>query len=229
MVTAASGGAEAHDGRLIVFEGIDGAGTTTQVELLARALRHERRVVHVTREPSFGPVGALLRLVLSGRLSLGGAAQAQIMALLFAADRLDHVAAEIAPHLRDGAVVLSDRYDLSSLTYQCATAGAAEAGQAFVDWVRELNRYALRPDATVVLDVSPETADARRRGRTGARELYEVPELQRKLAELYRRAELLVPGDRVIHVGGEPGTEQVAAEIRRSLAPILGSPSQASS
>jgi dTMP kinase len=206
-------------GSLIVFEGIDGAGTTTQIERYAKRLRERRRLVHVTSEPSAGPIGTMLRQMLSGRLTLSGQHQAQLMALLFAADRLDHVANEIAPHLRDGAVVLCDRYDLSSLAYQTATA-RAEPREA-EEWVRSLNRYAIRPDVTVVIDTTPQVAEQRRRGRTGAPELYEVSELQVRLAALYKDAERLVPGDRFIHLDGDADADAVSAAVNAALDPIL--------
>lgn len=208
-------------GRFVVFEGIDGAGTTTQVERLARRLRGERRVVHVTREPSDGPLGVQLRLALSGRMSLGSVNQAHTMALLFAADRLDHLDHEILPHLRDGAVVLSDRYDLSSLAYQWASAGAEADTEQLLDWLRTLNRYARRPDATIVLDVSAEVAERRRLERRGAVELYEVASLQARLAEIYRDAERLVPDDRVIHVDSERPVDDVEAAVLEALGSLL--------
>lgn len=210
-----------HDGRFIVFEGIDGAGTTTQSERYAAFLRRERRVVHVTHQPSDGPIGSLLRLGLGGRLQLGASNQAQCMALLFAADRLDHVAHQIEPHLRDGAVVICDRYDLSSIAYQTATARTADR-EAFEVWVRELNRYAPRPDATVVLDVTPEEAERRRHERLGALELYEETDLQRELAALYTRAESLVPGDRVIRVDGNRPLDEVSVAVQEALADVVG-------
>ena len=210
-----------HDGRFIVFEGIDGAGTTTQSERYAAFLRRERRVVHVTHQPSDGPVGSLLRLRLGGRLMLGASNQAQCMSLLFAADRLDHVAHQIEPHLRDGAVVICDRYDLSSIAYQTATARDEDSG-AFEIWVREINRYAPRPDATVVLDVTPEEAERRRQERLGALELYEETELQRELAALYKRAETLVPGDRVFRVDGNRPLEEVSKAVQEALAGVVG-------
>src|SRR6185437_14469754 len=107
-------------GRFVVLEGIDGAGTTTHVGLLAERLRSERIPVRATREPSDGPVGVLVRQILTGRVVIpGGRAPGwQTMALLFAADRMDHVESGIAPFLAEGGVVLSDRYDASSLAYQ---------------------------------------------------------------------------------------------------------------
>jgi dTMP kinase len=169
------------------------------------------------------------------------------MALLFAADRLDHVASEIAPHLRDGYVVLSDRYDLSSLAYQSITAdhdggrppkppGPAghdggrpgPAGQrdpaAIVTWIRELNRFARRPDVTVVLDVSPSVAAARRRARGGAAEIFDDADLQARLAAAYLHAEALVPDDRVIHVDGDRDPDAVARSVIEALHPFVSSP-----
>jgi dTMP kinase len=208
-------------GRFIVFEGIDGSGTTTQIARYAAYLRGERRIVHTTREPSDGPIGTLLRLAMSGRVSVGGSLQAETLGLLFAADRLDHLKLEIEAHLRDGAVVLSDRYDLSSLAYQWASSGRADEDGEFLGWLRSLNRFARRPHATLVLDVSPEAAERRRRARQSVVELYEVASLQTKLAALYRDAERLVPGDRVIHVDGDASVEEVEARIRAALAPIV--------
>jgi dTMP kinase len=210
-----------HDGHFIVIEGIDGAGTTTQCERYAKYLRGKLRQVHVTREPSDGPVGVTLRLGLSGRIQLGASNQAQTMALLFAADRLDHVAHEIEPFLRDGAVVICDRYVLSSIAYQTATANADDKN-AFEGWVRELNRFAPRPDAVVVIDVSPEEAERRRRDRLAAVELYEESQLQVTLAELYRDAERLTPDDNIIFIDGNGSVDEVANAVSTALAPIIG-------
>lgn len=216
------GAAEERRGVFVVFEGIDGAGTSTQAERYAAHLRAAKRLVHVTREPSGGPVGSLLRLMLTHRVSLAGARQAELMALLFAADRLDHVGVEIEPLLRDGYVVISDRYDLSSLAYQAMTAeGGGDEPGAMVPWIRELNRHALRPDVTVVIDVAPELAEQRRRGRGGAQELFEQAELQARLAGAYRRAEQLVPGDRIVHVDGNGPIDEVTRAIAAALAPFV--------
>jgi dTMP kinase len=209
---------DASNGLFIVFEGIDGSGTTTQAERYAAHLRARRRLVHVTREPSRGPVGSLLRLVLTHRLALPTTHHAETMALLFAADRLDHVAAEITPLLRDGYVVISDRYDLSSLAYQATTAlDEGKDKASTLRWIRDLNRHARRPDLTLVLDVSAEVAAQRRKGRGGAHELFDDAELQARLAGTYRRAEELVPDDRLVHIDGSGDPEAVAREIAATL------------
>src|ERR1700722_13946599 len=107
----------AQPGRFVVLEGIDGSGTTTQVARVAGRLRQERVPVRTTREPSDGPIGTLVRHILTGRVVVpGGLAPGwATMALLFAADRMDHVESEIEPFVSEGGVMLSDRYDASSL------------------------------------------------------------------------------------------------------------------
>lgn len=194
-------------GRFIVLEGIDGCGSTTQARRLAAALG-----AHLTAEPTQGPVGKLIRDILQGRV--GRPFTAASMALLFAADRLDHVASEIEPALAAGTPVVSDRYDLSSLAYQSAT---SEAGDSTVPWIRALNGPALRPDLTLVIDVEADTAAARRAARGAAAELYEVDELQRRLAGVYRDAERLVPGDRLVHIDGSADADAVFERVLEAV------------
>jgi dTMP kinase len=214
--------ADGQDGVFVVFEGIDGSGTTTQADLYARHLRQKKRLVHVTREPSGGPVGSLLRLVLTRRVNVPSGSHAATMALLFAADRLDHLEAEVLPLLREGYVVVSDRYDLSSILYQAVTAGVEPSPDSdVVAWIRTLNRHARRPDVTVVVDVPPEVAEARRRARGGSVELFEDLDVQARLARAYLKAEDVVPGDRVLHVDGTASVEGVHAAIASALRPLV--------
>ena len=118
-------------------------------------------------------------------------------------------------------MVISDRYDLSSIAYQTATTREEDTA-GFEAWVRELNRYAPRPDATIVLEVSPEEAERRRQERLGALELYEESELQRQLVELYARAETLVPGDRIFRIDGNQSPEAVTEAVQEALAAVVG-------
>jgi dTMP kinase len=200
-------------GRFVVIEGIDGAGTTTQVALLAERLRRASRPVRTTREPSDGPVGTLARQVLTGRIVLpGGRAPGwATMALLFAADRMDHVESEIEPFVAAGGVVISDRYDASSLAYQSVSSG--RGGEATVDWIRSINKYALRPDLTVVLDVPPEVGAARRAARGEAAQLYEQNEVQRALAAFYKDLARHVPQDRVVLIDATGPIPEVGERI----------------
>jgi dTMP kinase len=198
-------------GRLVVLEGLDGAGTTTQARLLGERLRDSGRRVHVTAEPSGGPVGTLIRQVLSRRVvggRGGGEFDAGALALLFAADRLDHVAAEIAPKLADGVDVVSDRFTLSSLAYQGLTTDD-------LAWVEAINARAAEPDATIFLRVRSQVALRRRRAASMDPELFEVSEFQREVARSYARAleRLRETGQRVIEVDGETPVEVVADAV----------------
>ena len=204
-------------GVFIVLEGIDGAGTTTQAKLLADRLHREGRSTHATREPSDGPIGKMIRGLLAPSLGPHAPPTAELMALLFAADRLDHVAREIDGMLATGAVVISDRYDLSSLAYQQAAAESSIPADQLVAWIRSLNRFARRPDLTLVLDVPAEMAQARRQARGQATELYEKEALQARLADIYAEAEALVPGDRLVHIDGSVPATEVEAAIARAV------------
>lgn len=209
-------------GRFVVVEGIDGAGTTTQAGLLATRLRKSGRTVRETAEPSGGPIGSLIRQVLTGRLvSAGGLAPGwQTMALLFAADRMDHVETEIAPSLASGVDVISDRYDASSLAYQSVMSG--RRGGDAVEWIRSLNRHARRPDLTLVLDVPPDVAAGRRQARGEPAQLYEQNEVQVALAAFYKDLDRHLPGDCVVHVGGLGPVAEVAASVHEAFTRTFG-------
>lgn len=200
-----------HNGRFIVIEGIDGAGTTTQVRRLVAELRSRNIPASETREPTDGPVGMLLRQVLRGRLvSASGAAPSwQELGLLFAADRLDHAASELQPRLAAGSWLISDRYDYSSVAYQSATAG----DEAVIPWLREVNRHAPRPDLTVVVDVSADVARARRLARSAEREIFDDDPFQARLAAFYRDIERYFPDDHIVHVSGDGDPDSVFAAL----------------
>jgi dTMP kinase len=142
-------------GVFIAFEGGDGAGKSTQVRLLGEALKAQGRDVVMTGEPGATEVGRRIRtLVLDGAARpLGATAlSARAEALLYAADRANHVAAVVRPALARGAVVISDRYVDSSLAYQ-------GAGRALpvdeVSWLSSWATGGLKPDLVVLLDVNP--------------------------------------------------------------------------
>lgn len=195
-------------GRFLVLEGLDGAGTTTQARLLGERIRAAGRSAHVTAEPSGGPVGALIRQVLTRRIGGAGGFDPAALALLFAADRRDHLAVEIAPKLARGVDVISDRYALSSLAYQ----GAALGDMA---WVHAVNREATAPALTLFLRVRPEVALRRRRAASLDREIYEVDAFQRKVARSYRTAlaRLRAAGERVVELDGERPVAEVAEAV----------------
>jgi dTMP kinase len=205
-----TGGGGRRAGRFIVLEGLDGAGTTTQADLLGEALRRGGRRAHVTSEPSAGPAGALIRQILTRRVGGpgGGPFDAEALALLFAADRLDHVRGEVAPKLREGVDVISDRFTLSSLAYQGLTTGDAA-------WVEGINGRAAVPDVTLFLRVRPAVAFRRRQAATLDREIFEVSAFQRKVARSYDRAiaRLREAGQRIVELDGEQPVAEVAAAV----------------
>jgi dTMP kinase len=208
-----------YPGFFIVIEGIDGCGSTTHSKLLAKTLRGTGREVVHTCEPTAGPIGSMIRQVLQHRLFVPDVSGPRsfawsTMALLFAADRLDHLDSTVLPALRDGAVVISDRYDLSSVAYQSAT---APGGESVVPWIRQLNSCALRPDLTVVINVPLEVAEARRQSRGGKEEIFENRAIQERLVGLYQRAEELTPGDNIVHVSGIGEQPEVAARIIEAI------------
>lgn len=197
-------------GHFIVLEGIDGSGTTTQAERLRGRFDHAGLPVHVTAEPSTGPIGSTIRQFLSGRLVTrlpSGISNPRwtTMALMFAADRQDHLEAEIEPNLRDGVNIICDRYMYSSIVYQSVTAGRADT----TGWIAEINRYARRPDLAVYLRIDPEEAMRRCRERDRNVELFDDPEVQRKIAEAYDKLPDLFPDVKIVTVDGGRSVDEV--------------------
>jgi dTMP kinase len=152
-------------GCFVCIEGLDGSGKSTQARLLAERLQKTRRVL-LTVEPSRGRIGTFIRqsyLYGENRLS------SVVEALLFAADRVDHVQNEIVPALETGDVVISDRYVYSSLAYQ----GAAGLS---LEWIEKVNSHALRPDIALFLDVDLGTVMKRLKPRKSVMENLETQE-----------------------------------------------------
>ncbi|HEX4405569.1 MAG TPA: dTMP kinase [Polyangia bacterium] len=197
----------------IALEGIDGSGTTTQLGRLTAHLEARGRRAHATREPSTGPVGRLLRELLLGQHALpdGAPADGQAMALLFAADRRDHLRREVEPLLAGGVDVVSDRYLMSSLAYQ-----AEEADRT---WVAGLARAVRPADLTLLLDVSIDVAAARRRAAGRVVERYDDDLIQARVAENYRRLAAVDPSTVVID--GRGSIDEVTAEIAAAVDDLL--------
>ncbi len=195
-----------------MIEGVDGAGTTTQSARLVATLGQQGIVAHAVREPSDRAIGRLLREIITGSRRAGAYSESQRaaqLALMFAADRLDHQGAEVMPRLSAGTWVVSDRYDHSSVAYQSLTGGGAVSAV----WLRELNRHALRPDLTIVLDVPAEVARARRLSRGATRELFDDDDLQRGLVAFYAEVERLFPDDRIVHVDAARDADRVFQDV----------------
>jgi dTMP kinase len=194
--------------RLIVLEGLDGAGTTTQAKRLVEHLKAKGGKAHLTREPSDGPIGQLIRQMLTGHHVIEGQSIAQsTFGLLFAADRLDHAQREVDVQLAQGATVVSDRWYHSSLAYQGTGADR--------DWISMLNARARKPDLTIFLQVRPEIAAKRRADAGRVQELFEDMRMQEEVAAGYKAtiSELMAQGERIETVDGEASPDDVFGRI----------------
>lgn len=194
--------------RLIVLEGLDGAGTTTQARRLVAHLNAKGGKAHLTREPSDGPIGQLIRQMLTGHHAIENQAIAQsTFGLLFAADRLDHLQREVEVQLAAGALVVSDRWYHSSLAYQGTGADR--------DWITTLNARARKPDLTLFLSVRPEVAAARRISAGRIQELFEDMQMQEEVAAGYKAtiSELSAQGERIETIDGEASPDAVFGAI----------------
>jgi dTMP kinase len=204
-------------GMFIVFEGIDGAGTTTQAKLLADWFGEKGKPCRLTWEPSQGRIGKMIREYLAGTVDVPDVDRHyHALALLFAADRLDHLAREVEPRLREGTHVISDRYALSSLVYQSLHCDPA--------WVRSVNGEAIRPHVTFLLDVPVDMALTRlaRRNLFTISEIYETEEQLTKIRELYlKAAREMVSEHNIIVIDGGASVEEVQRQILIQLEPRL--------
>lgn len=209
-------------GRLIVLEGIDGAGTTTQASKLKAAFEAHNLPVCVTAQPSDGPVGSIIRQILKRRLGIrrsGGISPPAwtTMALMFAADRQDHMESVIEPSLSDGINVVCDRYTYSSIVYQSVTSGEKDAAA----WIAEINRFAIKPDLALYLKIRPEEAIARCRSRNSSVEIFDDLKFQIKVSEAYDRLwETLTEIDAAVVDAGRSVSE-VAKECWSKVEPLL--------
>lgn len=184
-------------GVFIVFEGIDGSGKSTHIKALAEELRDRGYSVLQTSEPSRDRIGNFIRRYAErndSRLT------PETEALLFAADRFEHVKTVIEPTLRRGRIVISDRYLHSSLAYQ-------GAGGLEVDWIREMNRFAPKPDLGILLDILPEFSLQRVNRR---KTVFEDSDYLRKVRNIYLK---LVEEGELVRIDADKPKKAVQAEV----------------
>ena len=193
----------------ITLEGIDGCGKTTQARLLCRNMEALGKTCLLTREPGDWSEGALMREIL-----LKGSIEHPLTeVLLFLADRCEHMSQVIEPALARGEVVLSDRYNDSTLAYQCWGRGVSR-----YDVERLFGVCGLRvPDATLWFDLSPEEA-LRRRGLRGSGDRIENAEaaFHRRVAEGFKALAAEFPR-RFIRIDATPSVEAVALCVMQEL------------
>ena len=204
------------NGAFIVFEGIDGCGKSTQAQILAERLRQMGQDCLLTREPSDGEVGKLLRRALSGEIKFCE----QTMAALFAADRLDHLTNEedgVLKALNAGKIVICDRYYLSTYAYQSVEVDLA--------WAMALNSQAVkiaRPMVNIYLDISVDKALERIKDNRSQIDIYESKE---RLIHTKKSYESIIARlkdeENIIIINAEQSIEEIAQNIWEQLGELV--------
>ncbi|NQU96842.1 MAG: dTMP kinase [Chloroflexi bacterium] len=197
-------------GKFIVLEGLDGSGSTTQAGLLhtwLTSLQSLASEVFLTKEPSEGPAGAMIRMTLGHRLDI---VDPHALALLFASDRLDHTQRDIVPKLEDGITVICDRYYLSNLAYRPRCVD--------LQWLRSVEARSLEPHLSILLDVPTATCIRRIAGNRFSRERFEedAAELERvRMNYLDLIRELQMEGQNIHVVDGTAPRKEVAKQVNK--------------
>jgi dTMP kinase len=192
-------------GKFVAIEGIDGSGTTTQTRLLSEALNARGIAVIPTAEPSDGVVGDLIRQILDG----DAAVPPETLALLFAADRVEHYWNLIKPAIDKGVWVVSDRYLLSSIAYQSLHCDPK--------WVRAINSRVAVPDITVLCDIEVEEALSRLESRGTGRQIFEKKKILEKVRRNYLDAAKDPENGPVIVIDASAPVEKVHENILQLL------------
>ena len=186
-------------GKFISIEGLDGCGKSTHVRLLARWLRSRGHTVVVTDEPTDGVVGKIIKQIVAAE------------ALLFAADRAQHLTDVIKPALKAGKVVLSERYTYSSLAYQSARGLP-------VRWISSINKYALKPNLAILIDTPAKVAFARIKQSRRLDEFERNLRLQQRVRRNYLR---IARREGLKIIDGARSRNEVQAEMKRLVNAVL--------
>ncbi len=199
-------------GKFITFEGCDGCGKSTQLSRL-RAYLEELGIPHIfTREPGGGRISEGIReILLSGKNS---EMSDECEALLYAASRAQHIHDRIAPAMKEGKLVICDRYVDSSFAYQAHARGLG------MEFVSKINAFALEqylPDVTFFIDLSPEEAFLRKKGADENDRIEQAGlAFHKKVYEGYLAVAKAYP-DRVIVVDGRRSIEEIEQTVREAL------------
>jgi dTMP kinase len=162
-----------YPGLFIAIEGLDGSGSSTQINLLEKKLKSHGKKILVTKEPTENEIGKLIRSVLTKKIRVPGEA----LQLLFTADRSHHLKKEIIPALQKGTVVITERYFWSTIAF-----GSTDTD---FEWLIELNKKFIQPDITFFLDVSPAVCMKRIKKSRSSTELFETEEKLKRVKKRY--------------------------------------------
>jgi len=192
-------------GLFIALEGIDGSGTTVHAKLLAQWLRRQQIPVLQTHEPTSSELGRFIRRVLRDART-----PPAMDALLFAADRADHTLRIIQPAIEQGTVVITDRYVESSIAYQ-HTSGLP------LDWVTSINKFAIKPDVTILLDVAPAVGLGRKEMPKKRDKFETVPFLTKVRQVFLTRAK----EERFVVINSDAPIPETRSRIQEAVTPLL--------
>lgn len=191
----------------ITFEGPEASGKTTQINLLADYLKSKDREVVLTKNHTGGRIAKILVEILDEDMPL-------VDALLFAADRGEQVEKVIKPSLKDGKIVLSDRYYHSSLALQYAQ------GLDF-NWLKELNKFFPKPDLTIIIDVPPEISIERMKiKRDRDVEKFDKPDFLEKVRKIFLELPQKLD-DKFVIINGDRSIEKIQEDIRKEVEKLL--------
>lgn len=203
-------------GKFIVLEGVDGSGKSTQSALLKQALIDAGEVVYSTFEPTNGPIGSVLRNILTHRIK----ADEKTIAALFLADRLDHIQNEqngLLKMLQQGMTVVCDRYYFSSYAYHST--------HIDMNWVIQSNALCaelLRPDLNIYIDITPETSMERiAKGRTSVDLFENLDRITKVRAGYFSAFERLKNEEKVLIIDGQRDPQLVFKEIWENVQQLL--------
>jgi dTMP kinase len=186
-------------GKFIVIEGPDGAGTTSHAQLLEENLRAQGIATLLTAEPTPGPIGKWIRVLLKGEEPMPSDA----LQILFCADRAWHIQHDIKPALEAGKTVICDRYALSTIVYGSALGHDAA-------WLTAINDGFLKPDL-LILTLPPYETCLERVSRRSENDIFEEPKLMRTIYDGYRSYADTHPHVHVVDTSGSK--ENTAAAI----------------
>ena len=186
----------------IAFEGLDGSGLSTQAFELKEGLGSKGYEVYLTKEPTDGLIGSLIRGVLRKELIV----DSETLALLFAADRMLHTK-NIIKLLNEGVIVISDRYRLSSYAFQSM--------EIDLDWIKKINEKSITPDLTFIIDTPPLVCLRRIQKQRFHIELYEEIEKLEKIRVVYHT--LAEKESNILLIDGNRPLKSVSAEIFKKV------------
>jgi dTMP kinase len=195
-------------GVLICIEGIDGCGKTTHARKLVPSIEKMGFNVIYTTEPTEGLYGKIIKKRI---LETDEGIPDAVVALLFAADRIDHLEKEVRPLLGKGVVVICDRYLHSSIAYQ----GAAGLD---VEWVREINKFAVAPDLALYIDVAPEIGLKRIAGGRRLKSSMESLQNLKNVRKIYHK---LVEANELVLINGTDSIKAVSERILKVVRAYL--------